>query len=126
MHSSSHWTVKKEAAGYALTRPRPSMFAETVILHIPSAAALEWRAAFSRILHRIQTGRFRSLRVTLGLRCMLGSWRGVHRIRCYGGLPDSCHVLGVGDSLFLFVDLGDRAAYPISSYELESIASEVA
>jgi hypothetical protein len=126
MHSSSHWTVKKQASGYTLTRPRPSMFAETVNLHIASAAASEWRAAFSKILQRIHVGRFRSLRITLGLRCMLGCWRGVQRIRCYGGLPDSCHVLAVGDSLFLFVDVGDPAAYPISSDELESIVSQMA
>ena len=126
MKPSSHWTVKKETSGYTLIRPRPSMFTETVSLHIPSSAASQWRAALSRILQRIRSGRSHSLRITLGLRCMLGCWRGVHRIRCYGGLPDSCHVVGVGDSLFLLVDLGDPAAYPISSYELESIASQVA
>jgi hypothetical protein len=119
--------VKKGESGYTLTRPRPSMFAETVSLHIPSSDASEWRAALSRIVQRIRAGRSHSLPVTLGLRCMLGCWRGVQRVRCFGGLPrHSCHVVGVGDSLFLLVDLHSWAAYPISHHELESIASQVA
>jgi len=126
MNSSGQWTVKQETAGYTLTRPRPSVFAETVSLHIPSSSVSAWRAAFTRIHRRIRAGRSHSLRVTFGLRCMLGCWRGVQRIQCYGGLPGSWHVVGVRDSLFLLLASGDRAAYPISSYELESIASQVA
>ena len=119
--------MKKETAGYTLTRARPSMFAETVRLHIPSSDASEWRAALSRIVQRIRAGRSHSLRVTLGLRCLLGCWREVQHIRCFGGLPrHSCHIVGVGDSLFLLVDLHSWAAYRISHHELESIASQVA
>lgn len=118
--------MKKEAAGYTLTRPRPSVFDVTVRLYIPASSVSVWRAAFARIHRRIRAGRSHSLRITLGLRCMLGCWRGVQRIRCYGGLPGSWHVVGVRDSLFLLLASGDGAAYPISSYELESIVSQVA
>jgi hypothetical protein len=96
------------------------------MLHIRSYDASRWRAAFSRILQRIRAGRSHSLRVTLGLRCVLGCWRGVPRVRCYGGLPRSWHVVGVRDSLFLLLVSGELAAYPITSYELESFASQVA
>src|SRR5580765_1426203 len=122
MQSSSYWTVRKEGSGFLLSRQRSSALAETVNLSISSSAAPEWQAAISRILQRIRAGRFHSLPLTLGLRCMLGCWRGVHDIRCFGGLPrHSCHVVGVGDSLFLLIDLYNWAAYPISRHELETI-----
>jgi hypothetical protein len=119
--------VKKERAGYTLSRPQPSIFAETLSLHIPSSAAAEWRTALSRIEKRVRTGQFHLRPATLSLRLVLGCRRGARQVRCFGGMPRrSCHVVGVGDSLFLLVELRGWVAYPISHHELESIVSQMA
>src|SRR5262245_1730037 len=126
MHTPTQWILKKEDAGYILSRPRPSIFSEAVAVHIPSSAVAQWRRTLSRVSERIRAGRFHPLPVTLGLRCVLGCWRSIGHVQCFGGLRRSFHIVGVGDSLFLLLVSGDLAAYPILRHELESITSQVA
>lgn len=127
MPLANSWTLEEGGSGLILSRPRPSIFSDKISFSVPATEVPLWRSPLPRIAGRVRHGHFRTLPLSFSLRCLLGVWRrNVTHARYYGGLPrSSCHLVGLGASLYLLMDSYAWGAYPVSSDELQSMASRL-
>ncbi len=127
MSATRQWTITKEPTGFRLISPRRNLFVAGISIYLTEREAQQCRASLTSILKRLQRNHFHTWPLTIGLRLIHGFWqRSIKEIHFFGRVgKKSCHVVRLGDGIYLLNFTGDQHAHPISQNDLEKIHSQL-